>query len=209
MRIDWLPFSAAALVAGATALAVGALMMPATESSAEALEVAQGKDHRWLAVAAMFFLASVALTVGLPSVLTLFDHRTAKLGLTAVAVFAVGCIGTAGYAMLLAFFNALAKAGMVTSAGLDEVASDVGLGAFMVSWIAAFYLGELLIAVALLRARTVPVWVPLLLVAHVLSFPIGEVVPAQVAALPVLLVTIGFAGIGINANSRHLVTTTT
>lgn len=207
MRIDWLPFSASALVAGATALAVGALLMPATGSSAQSLEVAGQEDFRWLAVAGLFFVAAVALTLGLPAVLTLFDARNAKLGLTAVAVFAVGCIGTAGYAMLLAFFKALVDAEAIESGVLDEVGSDPGLSVFLVGWIGTFYLGEFLIAVALLRSGTVPRWVPMLLIAHVVVLPISQALPAEVSALAVLMVTIGFAGIGIAANSRHLVTT--
>lgn len=207
MRIDWLPFSASALVAGATALAVGALLMPAADSSAESFELAEQPDFRWLAVAVLFFVASVALTLGLPAILTLFDARTAKLGLTAVSVFAVGCIGTAGYAMLLAFFKALVQADAIQSSAVDEVSADTGLSLFILGWVGAFYLGELLIAVALLRARTVQRWVPMLLIAHVVVLPVSQVLPAQVSAFAVLLVTIGFAGIGIAANSRHLVTT--
>lgn len=207
MRIDWLPFSASALVTGATALAMGALLTPATETTAEALELADQGDGRWMLVAVLFFVASIALTLGLPAILTLFDERTAKLGLTAVAVFAVGCIGTAGYAMIIGFFRALLDFVELETGTLDQVTSHTGFGVFLWGWVGAFYLGELLIAVALLRARTTLAWVPLLLIAHVVSFPASRALPEEIASLTVLLATIGFAASGIEANRRHLVTT--
>lgn len=209
MRIDWLPFSASSLVAGVTALAVGALLMPSAGDASNSLEVVRAEGARWLAVAGLYFVAAVGMTMGLPSILTLFSPRTAKIGLTAVAVFAIGCIGTAGYAMLLAFFRALVEAESITSpASLDELTSDAGLGVFLFGWIGAFYLGELLIAIALLRARSVPTWVPLLLIGHVALFPIAQVLPDRVSSLAVLLTTIAFAGIGITANNRDLIATT-
>lgn len=208
MRIDWLPFSASSLVAGATALAVGALLMPSTGDSGDALSIFDERGGLWLAVAGLYFLAAVGMTIGLPTILTLLDARTTKLGLAAVSVFAIGCIGTAGFAMLLAFFRALAKSGLVSDSGnLDQVTQDAGLGVFLYGWIAAFYLGELLIAVTLLRARTLPKWVPLLLLFHVLTFPLQQVLPDRVGSITILLLTIGFAGIGISANNRHLITT--
>ena len=72
---------------------------------------------RWLAMAVMFFFASVALTLGLPAILTLFDRRGRRLGLAAVGVFTVGTIGTCGYAMLMVFFRALVEIGAVRARG--------------------------------------------------------------------------------------------
>lgn len=209
MRIDWLPFSASALVAGATALAVGALLTPTTGGVGELLLVIQDDDQRWLAVATLYFISAVSLTVGLPSILTLLDQRTARLGLLGIGVFAVGCLGTAGYAMLLAFFRAMALNDAVIIENLGDLTSDPGLTGFLVAWLGAFFLGELIIAGVLLRARTVAPWVPLLLVGHVVSFPLMQALPPQISSLTVLMATLGFCGIGIGANSRHLVTTAT
>ena len=52
-------------------------------------------------------LTACALTLGLPSILTLFRKRN-RLGLVAIGVFVIGCLGIAGYAMLLVFMRALA-----------------------------------------------------------------------------------------------------
>lgn len=204
MRIDWVPFSASSLVAGATMLSVGALMLPSGEDSAETLKLAQEEGGRWLAVSGLYFVAAVALTIGLPAILILFDHRAARLGLTAVSVLAVGAVGVAGFAMILAFFRALVTAG----AGLDAVAleqatRDPGFLVFLYAWLAAFYLGELLLGIALLRAGTTRVWIPVLLIVHVGLLPISFQLPADVRALSALLVAVALSGVGITANARH------
>lgn len=207
MRIDWLPYSASALVAGATALAVGTLLMPQTDDSAESFQVVAQQDARWLAVAGLYFAAAVAMTVGLPAVLTLLERRTARLGLTAVGVFAVGCIGIAGYAMLLAFYHALVNTRAIDASSVEQVTQDAGLGVFLFGWIGAFYLGELLLGIALLRTRGVARWIPALLIAHVAVLPVSQALPGRLSSAAVLLVTIAFAGLGITANNRHLVVT--
>lgn len=203
MRIDWVPFSASALVAGATALSVGSLLMPASEDSGDSLRIVQEQGGQWMAVAGLYFFASVALTIGLPSVLTLFDRRGSRTGLTALAVFTVGCVGIAGFAMLLAFFRALALNDSVSAASLDEVTSDPGLAVFLYGWIGAFYLGELLLGIALLMAGTTPRWVPVLLLVHVALFPLSSLLPASVQPLTALLITVSLAGVGISANNRN------
>ncbi len=203
MRIDWVPFSASALVAGATALSVGALLMPTSDDSSDSLRIVQEQGGQWIAVAALYFFASVALTVGLPSVLTLFDKRGARTGLTALAVFTIGCVGIAGFAMLLAFFRALALNDSINPASVDEVTSDPGLEVFLFGWIGAFYLGELLLGIALLMAKTTPTWVPVLLLVHVALFPVSNLLPDTVQPMTSLLITVGLAGVGISANQRN------
>lgn len=203
MRIDWVPFSASALVAGATALSVGALLMPASEDSSESLRIVQEQGGQWMAVAGLYFFASVTLTIGLPSVLTLFDKRGARTGLTALAVFTVGCVGIAGFAMLLAFFRALVLNDSINAASVDEVTQDPGLAIFLYGWIGAFYLGELLLGIALLMAKTTPTWIPVLMLVHVALFPVSSLLPPSVQPLTALLITVALSGVGISANQRH------
>ena len=203
MRIDWVPFSASALVAGATALSVGALLMPSSDGANESLQIVQDQSGTWMAVAGLYFFASVALTIGLPSVLTLFDRRGARTGLTALAVFTVGCVGIAGFAMLLAYFRALALTDTIDAAAVEQVTQDPGLAVFLFGWIGAFYLGELLLGVALLLAGTTPRWVPVVLLIHVALFPLARLLPEAVQPLTALLITVGLAGVGISANNRH------
>jgi hypothetical protein len=201
-QLDWVPLSAALLVTGAMALAAGALLSPSGSSTTETIRVVQDQDARWLVVASIYFVASVALTLGLPSVLYLLDGRGRVLGAASGIVLAVGFIGTAGYAMLMVFFRALVKTGSIQSGGLRDVTHENGLEVFLYGWIAAFYLGELLLAFALFRARTAPRWVPLVLLLHVLTLPLSSLLPDPVSKATILLMATGFAGIAITAVNR-------
>lgn len=204
MKVDWVPYSASALVAGATALAVGSVLMPTSAGeSSQALRIVEQHDGRWLAVAVLYFGAAVALTAGLPAVLTLLENRGARVGLVATGVFAIGCIGTAGYAVLLVLIRALVLSDSIATDAFDALTADVGMGTFLYGWVIAFLAGELLLAVALWRSRTVPRWIPLVLAIHVLTVPLGSLVPEQVGVWAVLLLTLAFAGIGISANNRY------
>lgn len=202
MKLDWVPYSASALVAGSIALAMGGLLMPTVADPADSLRIVQEQDGRWLAVAAMYFVAAIAMTVGLPTVLTLLGARGAKLGLVAAGLLAVGFIGTAGYAMLLVLFRALALTGSIEAGGLDTLSQDIGLGSFLYTWVAAFYVGEALLAWALLLAGSTRRWVPALLLLHVLSLPASALLPERLSSAAVLLVTVGFCGIGITASTH-------
>jgi hypothetical protein len=202
MRIDWVPYSAAALVLGATALSVGALLLPTGDGAAMTLQVAESQGGRWLAVAVLYFLAAVTLTLGMPSILTLFTVRGARFGMTAIGVFTVGCVGIAGFAMLLVFFRALAVTDAIEVGSIDQVSSEAGLSVFLLGWIGAFYLGELLLAIALLLASTTPRWVPGVLLLHVALFPLSSFLPDRVQSLTVLLVTVGLCGVGVTANQN-------
>ena len=203
MRSDWVPLSASALVTGVMALVLGTLLNPGTgaESGQQTLHVVSDNSGRWLAMAVLFFGASVALTLGLPAVLTLFTRRGHALGMIGVAVFAVGAIGVSGYAMLLVFFRALVLKGAVEGANLDEVVSDNGLSIFLFGWIAAFYVGLLLVALALLRARRTPVWVPGLILLVVAMMPFGDALGRVGQALQMLALAVAFTGIAIEATS--------
>ena len=202
MRTDWIPLSASALVVGAMALVFGSLLNPAESGStaAQTLRVVQEDGGRWIAMAVMFFFASVALTLGLPSVLVLFQRRGRVLGLIAVAVFAIGSIGTAGYAMLMVFFRAMVTAGAVTSAhALDDVTSDKGLAVFLTGWIGCFYGGILLLAIAFFVARVVPRWVPALLLLFVALAPFASEIGRVGVAVQVLAMAVAFTGIAMAA----------
>lgn len=203
MRIDWVPFSASALVAGATALSVGAILMPESEGSAELLQVVQEQGSLWMAVAFLYFFASAALTAGMPAVITLFDRKGIRTGITAIGVFTVGCVGIAGFAMLLSFIRALVLEDSLDAESLEAVTNEAGFTVFLYGWIVAFYLGELLLATALFLAGTTARWIPALLLAHVALFPIADLLPEVAQSLSALLVTVALSGVGITANNRH------
>src|SRR5262245_42069604 len=139
MRVDWVPFSASGLVAGATALSIGALLMPQAEEASDMLRLADQEGGRWMAVSLLYFAASVALVIGLPAILTLFDRRGFRTGLTAVGVFTVGCVGIAGFAMLLVFFRSLVVTDAITADTIGRVRREAGLAAVLYGWNGAFH----------------------------------------------------------------------
>lgn len=202
MRMDWIPASAAAFVTGAMALTFGSLLLPSGSSTADTLQVARNEDGRWLAAAVIFFIASVALTLGLPAAMSLFDRHGRTLGMVSAVILAVGFLGTAGYSMLIVFFRAIALETQLTGAELDEAVHEMGLTVFLYGWIAGFYLGELLLAIALLRAGTTQRWVPLVLIAHVASLVVSSFLPHSLSSALVLLVAVGFSGVAIEAVTR-------
>jgi hypothetical protein len=207
MRRDWVPLSASALVIGAMCLVFGSILNPAEPgaSAAQTFRVVEEDGARWLAMAVMFFLASLALTLGLPAVLTLFERRGRTLGMVGLSVFMIGAIGTCGYAMLMVFFRALVFADATRASALDEVTADPGLTIFLQGWIAGFYGGILLIALALLRAGTTPKWVPWALIVFVAVLPFSSHIGRFGSAVQILVLAVGFTGIAmaaVNGDSR-------
>lgn len=203
MRYDWIPWSASALVIGAMSLVFGSLLNPASSgaSTAQTLRVVDQASGRYLAMAVMFFFASLTLTFGLPAVLSVFERRGRRLGLLGVGVFTIGTVGTCGYAMLMVFFRALVTGGALRGPELDKVTENLGLKMFLSGWIAGFYLGLLLIAIALLVARTVPRWIPVLLIVFVALFPFSSQLGRVGMAVQVLALAVAFTGIAIAAVS--------
>jgi hypothetical protein len=199
--MDWLPVSAALLVTGALALCLGAFLLPTSDDASDSLRIVQEQGGRWLAVAVILFISSIGLTLGLPAILSLFDHRGWTLGMISGIVLEVGFIGTAGFAMLMAFFRALVITDAIRDQNVDHIAHEAGLAVFLYAWIAGLYLGELLLGIALLRAGTIPRWVPFALILHALSFPVSGLLPEYLSKATILLLLVGFAGIAIHAAS--------
>ncbi len=168
---DWLPVSAAALVAGAMALLLATVLTTDGATAQETFLTVREQSGRWLGGAVMYFLASVGLILGLPAIIVLVQGRGRRTAMTACVVLAVGYLGTAGYAALLIFFRALVVTDALTPAALENAATETGLLGYVVAWVGAFYLGELLLAAALWRAGpdVIARWVPLALLGHVLS----------------------------------------
>jgi hypothetical protein len=200
MQTDWVPISASALVVGVMALVFGALLNPlGAGEAADTIRVVSQESGRTLGMAAMYFIASVAMTLGLPAILTLFRKRASRLGMTAVGVFLVGVIGTSGYALLLVFFRALVLEGSVKGGSLDDAARDLGLSIFLYGWIAAFFLGLVLLAVALFVAKPTPAWVPILLLVSVVLFPVVGPLGKLGQLLQLFAMAVAFTGMAIAA----------
>jgi hypothetical protein len=202
--MDWVPVSAAMLLTGALALCLGGFLLPSSDGGNDSLRIVQEQGGQWLTVAVILFIASICLTLGLPAVLTLFDERGWTLGLISGIVLEIGFIGTAGFAMLMAFFRSLVVTDAIRDRNIDDIANEAGLAVFLYTWIAGLYLGELLLGIALLRAGTTSRWIPIALILHVLSFPVSGALPEYLSKSTILLLVVGFAGIAIQATSPAL-----
>jgi hypothetical protein len=194
-------WSASCLVIGAMALGLAALLNPTPTGghAAEVLEVSMAPNGRCVAMAAALFLGSVALLLGLPTLLSACNHRAHSLGRLAVAVYAIGVLGSADYALLLLFLRGLHTREVLRPAQLPRAIDDVSLGVGLIVWVGAFYVGLLLLAVALVRARRTAAWVPVLLVVVVAYLPFVSMTGHFGQVLQVLLFTVAMTGIAINA----------
>lgn len=201
MRSDLVPFSASALVVGAMCLVLGSALNPASggEDAAQAVAVVLEGSGRWLGMAVMYFLASVALTLGLPSILSVLPGRGRMTGIVGVAVFSLGVIGTAAYAMLLLFFRAVVVEGAIAPEQMEAVVGDRGLILFLFGWVGAFYLGVLVLALAFFRARTTPLWSTGLLVVFVAMLPLSLTFGRLAALAQVLVLAVAFTAVAIAA----------
>lgn len=194
--------SAAALITGAMALVLGTLLNPGSGSNdpASTLRVAAESSGQWLAMSVLFFCSAVGLILGLPCLLSLFTARARRLGVLAVAVFALGAIGLTGFSALMLVARALALREAVIPNLLDEVLEESGLQIMLSVWAFSFLGGIALVAAALFRARMTPTWVPgLLAVFVVLTFVPGLGRLGEVLGL--LALAASFTGVATSATA--------
>ena len=198
MQVRWVPYSAGLLATGALAMLCGAILTP-TGDAAQSLTVVEQNDARYLLVALMLLLASFCLTLGLPAAYSLLREDVPRLGLIAVGVFAAGTIAMCGYAVLLIFYRALVRSELLVGP-VEGITDDVGIVVFLAIFVGAFYLGELLLAIALWRVSSVPRWIPVVLGAHVLTLAVNQLLPASAQNLTTILIAIGLCGVAVSAN---------
>jgi hypothetical protein len=187
------------------ALVLASVLTQNGSSTQDTYILVQEQSGRWLGGAVMFFLAAVGLMLGLPTIVVLVQGRARRTALAACVVLAVGFIGTAAYAALLVFFRALVVTDGISVADTEAVSDEAGLLSLLVVWIAAFYVGELLLAVALLRAGSdvAPRWIPVLMLLHVASIVVAGG-PAWVGKLTVLLVALPLCGLAMQIPQRGI-----
>lgn len=201
MGDHWLPYSAAALASGAVALVLGTLGIPAGADETALLQDARLEQGRWIMASAAFFMCSVGLTLGLPTFLFVVPRRGRRFGVVGTVVFGVATMAMAAYGALLAFFQSLVADGIIGAEEMGRLGDDPGLTGFTVVLVGSFYLGETLLAIGMLRARTVPRWVPGLFLLHVALLPLVDRVPI-LQGIGAVLVGVAFMGVAVYANER-------
>lgn len=201
MDDHWLPYSAAALASGAVALVLGTLSLPMSPDDTALLQSAQVEGGRWIMAAAAFFFCAVGMGLGLPTFVFGMPRRGRRFGYAGTTVLGVATLAMAAYGALLVFFQALATNGIIDESEMVLLGEDPGLRGFTVVFVGSFYLGEVLLAVGMLRARTVPRWVPALFLLHVAMLPATDRVP-QLAGVGAIVVGVAFMGVAVHANER-------
>ena len=83
VKTDWVPFSAALLLTGALALALGSLLIPSSDGGTDTMRIVEDQGGQWMAAAAIYLVASVFLTLGLPTALVLLRAAAAPSGSSA------------------------------------------------------------------------------------------------------------------------------
>lgn len=188
-------------------LVLGAVLNPVPDGRrvTGVLQAVEQADGRWLAMAVMYFAASILLTLGLPALLSLFApaRRGRRLGFVATGVFAIGTVGLTGFAMLMVFIRTLVVEDLVKLGSADQMTGEIGLNVFLYGWVAAFYLGALLVAVALLVSGATGVWVPALLALFIVMVPFVQSLGMLGAAIQTLALAVALCGAAVTAASEE------
>lgn len=167
-----------------------------------ALAVARENDGRWTAMSVLWSVSAAGFVLGCPCILMALERRGRKLGYAGVTMFAIGAVGLAGFAALSLVFRALALSGADPDL-VTQVLNDPGLVVVETIWVAALVFGMTVIAVALLLGRTLPVWIPLVLLTFVAIQLLSDGIPL-LQRIGYLAIGIGFTGIAIEVAAPSL-----
>ena len=83
----------------------------------------------------------------------------------------------------------------LVSRGGHRFGFSLGLGAVA----GTFYLGELVVALVLLRGRAAPSWVPVALLLHVAVAPFNHLLPPHLQGLQTIALGVGLMGLAVRA----------
>ena len=168
-------------------LVLAALAMPPTSKVGQVVDAVETQDAAWLMASAAFFLASVALTMGLPAILTLIPERRQVVGLAGLWIWSIGTIGTSALAAFLILFRATVRAVELSPADVESLSGDPVLGISLLFVFGCFYLGELVVALTLLLASRLPRWIPVLLLVHIAAAPVNHLLPQELQGIQAIV----------------------
>ena len=151
------------------------------------------------AAALLTMLTAVLFVPALVGILALLRERGVVLGHLAVALTIVGAIGHAVFAGFQIVLSGALESG-VDEAELTAMVDrtpNAGFVVVLLTFLAGFFPGLLLLAIALWRSRTVPVWAPIGLVALVVTDFVPMAGGRLVAALVPAFGVVCFGAIGL------------
>jgi hypothetical protein len=195
----WLPWSAASLASGAVLLVLAALTLPPTSEVGQVVGTVRREDAAWLMASAAFFLASVALTMGLPAILTLIPAKRQVVGLVGVWIWSIGTIGTSALAAFLILFRATVRVVDISPTDVEQLGQDPVMTLSLLFVFGAFYLGELVVALVLLLASRLPRWIPALLLVHIAAAPVNHLLPEQLQGVQAVVLGGGLMALAVRS----------
>lgn len=180
----------------------GAQTLPRPDFEGEVLGHVAASGDGLLSPALILLIAGTAMLFGLPSVFTLFGPR-ARVGVLGLALVAFGAVALTGVAHQLMVVRTIAAEQLVAPADLEQVMANGMHSGLLVAAYLCFNVGELCVAWALTRSCGVPRWIPWLLVAHVVVAVVARAVDlGPFDTIPVVLLSVALASVGIAANVR-------
>ncbi len=183
-------------------LVLGALSMPPTSEVGQVIVALDQQDAAWLMASASFFLASVALTMGLPAILFVLPPRRHVAAMVGMWIWAVGTIGTSALAAFLILFRATVRVVEISPEDVEQLSRDRVLSLSLLFVIGSFYLGELVVALVLLRTSVVPRWIPALLLLHVALAPVDSRLPEDLQGFQAVVLGVALMGVAVKASER-------
>ena len=159
------------------------------------LAIASQESGRWTAMSVLWSVSAAGFVLGCPAIILALVKRGRTLGYVGVTLFAIGAIGLSGFAALGLVFQSMAEAG-VAAGQVETVLADGGLKVVETVWVIGLFGGLVVIALALLAGRALPIWIPLMLIAFVgIQLLFDDIEFVQKAGWVAL--ALGFTGIAI------------
>jgi hypothetical protein len=187
------------LASGAVLLVLAALAMPPTSEVGQVISAVRHEDAAWLMASAAFFLASVALTMGLPAILTLMPPRRQVVGMVGLWIWSIGTIGTSALAAFLILFRATVRVVEISPTDVEQLSHDAVLSTTLLFVVGSFYLGELVVALVLLLASRLPRWIPVLLLVHIAIAPVNNLLPERLQGLQAIVLGAGLMALAVRS----------
>ena len=107
--------------------------------------------------------------------------------------------GTSALAAFLILFRATVQVVEITPEQVEELGRDPVLSLSLLFVVGAFYLGELVVGLVLLRSRAVAPWVPVLMLLHVASAPVNQLLPENLQGLQAIILGVALMGLSVKA----------